>query len=160
MAVVAAFQHEAREILGGLVVPDDADGELAVDGIDAAGRELDILVPERVLDVLHGEPARRERIAVEPDAHGDLTAAEPDTRHAGQDAELIDHIALGVIRQLHLCPVGIGQMQPHQGVAVGVRLRHFGRIGLVRDVVQQAGHAVADVIGGAVDIAVEIEFDT
>ncbi len=64
MPVVTTFEHEAREILGGLVVADDADGELAVDGIDAARRELDVFAPQRVLDVLHGEAAGRERIAV------------------------------------------------------------------------------------------------
>ena len=51
--------------------------------LDAAGGQLDVLGAQRVLDVLHRELARRERLAIEPDAHRVATlAADADLRDA------------------------------------------------------------------------------
>ena len=55
---------------------------------DAAGRHVDVLLPQRVDDVAGRQLARREPDRVEPDAHRVLALAEDlhvgDTRHAFQ----------------------------------------------------------------------------
>src|SRR5690606_10634636 len=51
------------------------------------------------------------------------------------------------------------ERQPHHRVGVGVRLLDLGRIGFLGQVVYHARDAVAHVIGGGVDIAVEVELD-
>ena len=45
------------------------------------------------------------------------------------------------------------QVQVHHGSAKGVHLRNFRRVGLGGQLVHDAGNAVANVIGGPVDIA-------
>ena len=49
----------------------EADVEEAAAGLDLAGGKLDIVASERVLDIGHGQVARRHGPAVEPDTDGE-----------------------------------------------------------------------------------------
>ena len=51
-------------------------GELALRALDAAGRHLDVLAAERVLDVLRRQVVGGEPLGIEPDAHGISPLAE------------------------------------------------------------------------------------
>ena len=75
LVVGAAADDQAGELLGRPQSRVGAQRELPLLGLDAAGRQLDVLAAQGVLDVLHGEPARRQALAVEPDAHGVLPRA-------------------------------------------------------------------------------------
>ena len=69
MPVRAARDHEVAEVLLGLEADHRAQRELARPRFEPPGRQLDVLAPQRVLDVGDGELARRERLAIDPDAH-------------------------------------------------------------------------------------------
>ncbi len=66
--------HDRLELLGRLQVRERQHRELALVALDAAGRDLHVLAPERFLHVLHGEAVGRELGAVDPDAHRDAGA--------------------------------------------------------------------------------------
>ena len=60
-------------------------GELALLALDAARRHLDVLAPERVLDVLRRQLVGGEALRIEPDAHRIFALAEEThVGHAGQ----------------------------------------------------------------------------
>ncbi len=136
----------------------DPHRELPVDGLDAAGGQFDVFGAQRGLDIGHRQPACRQRAAVEPDPHGiGLIAADPHPRDAVEHREAVHQIAAGIVGQLrHGHPVA-GQVQPHDDVFVAVDLLDVRRLGLHRELIQDAGDAVADVVGGAVDVAVDVE---
>src|SRR5690606_3637760 len=107
-----------------------------------------------------GETTRRQGLAIEPDTHGiDLLPADPHPRHAALDGEAIDQVTPGVIRELRHGHSVAGQVEPHDDVFVAVDLLDLGRIGLVRQVVEDARDAVAYIVCRRIDVAVDLELD-
>ncbi len=75
--------------------------ELAIRAFDAPRRQLDVLRPERVLDVLNGEIERRQPLPVDPDAHGIAPLAEDlDVGHTLEVLDAIDDEAVDVVGDL------------------------------------------------------------
>ena len=69
-------------------------------GSDAAGRDLGVLLVERVDDVADVEALLLELLRVQPDAHRILPLAEDaDLRDAGRAGQVIDDVELGVVAQ-------------------------------------------------------------
>ena len=110
-----------------------AQRELARARLEAARGQLDVLAAQRVLDVGDRELARRERLAVDPDAHRVAAAADDaDARDAGHRRQPVDDVALGVVGELeHRHRVG-RERERHDGVGVRVGLDDLRRIGLGR----------------------------
>ncbi len=137
-----------------------AQRELARARLDPARGQLDVLAPQRVLDVGDRELARRERLPVDPDAHRVAAAADDaDARDAGHRRHAVDDVALGVVRELeHRHRVG-RERERHDGVGVRVGFHDLRRIGLGRQAAQHARDAVAHVVGRGVDVAVDVELD-
>ena len=103
VAALAAADDELTEIVRRVQPGVRAQRELALARLDAAGRQLDVLGAQRILDVLHGQLARGQRLAVEPHAHGIAAlAADADLRHAAHHRETVDQVALRVVGQLEL----------------------------------------------------------
>ncbi len=73
---VGLLDDEIVELLGRLEVRLGQHGELALQAFDAARRHLDILAPERRLDVLRRQLVGGEPFGIEPDAHGIFAIAE------------------------------------------------------------------------------------
>ncbi len=107
VAVLALGERQAREVRRLAVAALDAQREVPVDGLEAACRQLDVLALERVLDVRDGEPAGRERRAVEPDAHRvALPATNAHARDAVERRQAVDDVAVGVVGQLERVHAG------------------------------------------------------
>ncbi len=67
---------------------------------DLAGRDLHVLLVDRVLDVERGQAEVGELVRVEPDAHGIAALAENlHVADAGQALQLIDDLQIGVVGQ-------------------------------------------------------------
>ena len=79
------LEHEIVELLRRLEVGLGQHGEFALHALDAAGRHVDILPAERVLDVLGREVVGGEPLGIEPDAHGIFALAEHG--HGGDPAQ-------------------------------------------------------------------------
>ncbi|MND99569.1 hypothetical protein D3C80_919560 [compost metagenome] len=142
------------------VVARDADRIVLLGRLQRAGRQFDVLAVQRVLDVGDRQAPRRHGPGVQPDAHGvALLAEDIHLSHAGHGGEAVDQIAAGVVGQLQ--PVHGGGAQEHDDDrrAVGIGLRHFRRIGLVRQAAQHARDAVAHIVGRVVDVAIQRELD-
>ncbi len=74
--------------------------ELALRRLDAPGRDLDVLAPQRVLHVLHRERVGRQPLAVDPQAHRVLALAADDHRgDPGQRLQSVGDVAVDVIRE-------------------------------------------------------------
>src|SRR5689334_24976871 len=80
------------------------DGELVGDRLrhrlsaDDAGRYLKILLADRLHDVARREPARRDLVGIEPDAHCVVAGAEhDDLARAGKSPQLIPNIERRVV---------------------------------------------------------------
>ncbi len=160
VAVVAAADRDLAEVLGALVAAGNADRELAVRRLDAAGRQLDVLGAERALDVARSDAGGREAVPPQPDPHRVAAAArEANAGHSRHRRELVDEVTLGVVGQFESVADRAREVQPVDDVAVRVDLDDLGRIDLVRQLLEYAGHAVADVVGGGVDVAADDELD-
>jgi hypothetical protein len=105
-------------------------------------------------DVRDGEGAGRERLAVDPDTHRCTPrAGNGGTRYAGDGGEAIDEVALYVVGDLKLRHlVGI-EAEEHHRLAVGIGLGDLRCISLGGQLGDHAPDAVADIVGGRVDIA-------
>ena len=67
---VGVLDDEVVELLGRAEVRLGQHGELALEALDAARWHLNILAPQRVLDVLRRELVGGQPFGIEPDAHG------------------------------------------------------------------------------------------
>ena len=137
-----------------------AHGELARGRLELAGRQLDVVAPQRLLDVIDREVARRHRAPVEPDADRIAPLAEDlDLRDALERRQPVEHEALDVVGDLGRAQPIAGDRDAHHRIGVAVAL---GDLRLV-DVVGQFGadprHRVPHVVGRLVDVPPGLELD-
>ena len=66
---VGTRHGQVGELLRRLELAQRAHRELPPVGLDPAGRNLDVPAPDSLLDVLHGESARRQLRGRQPDPH-------------------------------------------------------------------------------------------
>ena len=159
IAVAALGQGELGEIVGFGVIALHAQGEIAALRFDATGRQFDILAPQRRFDVRNGEAARRQGLAVEPDAHRvALSAADVDTRHAFDRRQAVGHVALGIVAQFERIHAIGAHVEPEYGIGVALDLRHLGRIGFFGESVLDATDRIAHVVGSGFYVAAQVEF--
>ncbi|MCW0450708.1 hypothetical protein NB706_003542 [Xanthomonas sacchari] len=98
VAVAALAERNRGEIRRCAVAALHAQGEVAVGRLQAAGRQFHVLAGQRVLHVGHGEVARGQLVAVQPDPHRiALAPAQAHLGHAIDAGEPIDHVAFGVV---------------------------------------------------------------
>jgi hypothetical protein len=160
VAVGAALDDQRGEILGARQAGARAQGELALRGLEAPGGQLDVLTPQRGGDVLGRDAARRHGLAVEPDAHRVAArAADLHARHALDHGEAVDEHALGDVGQLERAVAIAGEGEPHDRLRVAVGLGDLRRVRLGGQLRRDAPDAVAHVVRGLVDVAVERELD-
>ena len=106
---------------------------------DLAGRDLDVLFGQRVLDVHGGDAEIGEPVRIEPDAHRIAALAEDlHVAHAGQALQRIDDLQRGVIAQRDRIDgmVGRGQVDDEDEVRI---LLLDGHAGLIDDRRQRRG---------------------
>ena len=161
VAVGAALDDEVAEVLLGLEADHRAQRELARPRLEPARGQLDVLAPQRVLDVGDRELARRERLAVDPDSHRVAAGAlDADAGDTGHRRHAVDDVALGVVREIEHRHGIRRERERHDGVGVRVGLDDLRRISLRRQAAQDARDTVAHVVGRGVDVAVDVELDT
>ena len=125
-----------------------------------ARRQLDVLALERALDVRDREPARRERRAVEPDAHRvALPAGDAHARDAVERREPVDDVTVRVVGQLERVHPRRAHVEPDDHVGIRLGLLDLGRVRLLRHAVDDAADGVAHVVRRGLDVAVERELD-
>src|SRR5690606_19723588 len=135
-------------------------GEVAGGRLDAPGRQLHVLRAQGRFHVPGGDPARGHGVAVQPDAHRvALATAQLHPGHAVQRRQPVDHVAVGVVGQLHRVHHGGAHVEPDDDVCVGLDLGDLRRIGLVGQAVHHPADAVAHVVGRGLDVAGEVELD-
>ena len=110
-----------------------AQGELPLARFDAPRRQLDVLAPQRRLDIVDGELPRSQRLAIDPDTHR-ITAAAREARrgHAGQRTETVDDVAIDVLAQLERAALGAGEIDIDDWLGRVVHLGNLRRLGLLR----------------------------
>src|SRR5690606_30050723 len=149
-----------RELVGAGVVAGDAQDEVAVGRLDAAGAQLDVLGAQRGLDVGDGQPARGQPVAVQPYPHRvALAAAQAHLGHALQAGETVHQGARRVVGQLQLVHAGRAQVEPDDRVGIALDLGDLGRVRLFRHAVGDPADRVAHVVGGGLDVAAGVELD-
>ncbi len=100
IAIAALGQSEFGEVFGLLIIALHAQGEITILRFNASGRQLDVFATQRGLDIRHRQSARRQRLAIEPDAHRiALASADHDPGNALDGRQSILHITLGVVAQ-------------------------------------------------------------
>ena len=160
VAVLAAFESELAEVLGCFKCPVGADGEGAFAGFDGAGGEFDVFGDKGLLDIRDSKSARGEGAAVDPDAHcPGLVAAHLHAGHAVEHGEAVHQIPAGVVAEFGNRESVADEVEPKDDIVVGIDFLDFRRIGLLGEVVENGGDAVADVVRCGVDVAVGAEGD-
>ena len=160
IAALAARHDELAEILRGVQARVRAQRELAFERFDAAGGQLDVFRAQRGFDVLHGELARRERLAIQPHTHRVAArAGDAHVRDAVYHRERIDEIPLGVVRHFQLRARIAGEIEPHDGLRGRIDLRHLRRLGFFRKIGDDARHPIAYIVRRGFDVAIETELD-
>ncbi|MNQ56446.1 hypothetical protein D3C85_705680 [compost metagenome] len=152
--------RQLREVGRPRIGARHADRVVLLGGFQRTGGQFDVLVAQRRLDVVDGQAARGHGGGVQPDTHGvALLAEDIDLGHARHGGEAIHQIAVGIVRQLQTIHRRGTQEHDHDRLTVGVGLGHFRRVRLIRQTTLDARDAVAHVVGGVVDIAVQRELD-
>ena len=137
-----------------------AHGELSQVRVDTARRQFQILCPQRSLDIRHRQLARGQSAAVKPDAHGiHLATANADACDAVEYGKTVLQVAARIVGELRDIHVFAGKIEPHDDVIVAVILADVGGLGLYRQVIEDGGDPVAYIVGGIIDIPLDIELD-
>jgi hypothetical protein len=132
--------------------------ELALDAFDAAGGDFDVLFAQRVLDVGRRQVVRRQPLAVEPDAHGELAVAEDaHVGGAGQGLQARLDDAAGDVGDFQRRMLVGGKGHPDHRVGVGLDLGDHRFVDGLRQSGAHPGDTVAHVGGGRIGIALDLE---
>ena len=127
-----------------------------------AGRDLHVLLADRPNDVGRRQPARRQPIGIEPDAHAVLARAE-DLRaaDAGNARELVLHPQVGEVRQIQqvVALVGRDEVHDHDEVGRGLLGHDADALHFRRQPRQRLRHAVLHLHLRVVEIGAEREGD-
>ena len=128
---------------------------------EAAGRQLDVLVQQRVLDVGDRELARGQVLARQPHAHGVAArAVHAHVGHAVERRELVDQITLHVVGELEHVALRARDVQNStMGSAPLSTLVICGGSASSGSRPRHARQALAHVVGGGVEVAIERELD-
>ena len=155
---VGLLDDQVIELIRRAQVGLGENGELALLALDAAGRHLDILAPERGLDVLRRQLVGGEALRIEPNAHGIFAFAEQThLGNAGKRGELILDVALGIVGDLQRRMPVAEKCQMEDRLGVGLDLLDDRLVDFVRQPATHAADPVAHVCRGIVGIAVELE---
>ena len=129
-------------------------------GFDLAGRQLDVVLPQRLSDFLDRHAAPGHRVGVEPDPHrvGAL-AGKTDAGDALNGLEAVHHVAVGVIGQLRRGERLARHREADHRIALGVVLRDLGFLGGFGQVGGDRVDRRAHVRRGLIDVAPGVERD-
>jgi hypothetical protein len=153
-------QNQLIELRRFLQASPHAHTELPLGAFDPAGGHGDVLCPERVFDVLHGEEPRSESVGIQPDAHRiPPSAVEHDAGDAGQGRESILQLPLGKVGHFEFGMPIADQRQPHDAVGFAVLLHDQRRFNALRKQVLHSRHAVAHVVGRRIQVTRQREFE-
>ena len=157
---VLARDDDLFELLRGGEARIRLDRELALRGLDASPRQLDVLALDRGLDVLDGEAARSKRRSVDPDAHGKTAlAAEIDVGDARQGRQPVDVDAPQIVAELERIERRGRDADPKDRGGVVVDLADHGGFGAVGKPAGDARDRVAHVGSRRFGIAKNLELD-
>ena len=160
IAVAAAADDERAELLGRRERPVDPQRDVLLRRFEPPGGQLDILGPERVFDVGRGQAEGGEPLGLQPDPHRrPRLAADEDPGDAVDRGEAVEQVAVDPVGQLQPRPARLGDDQEHDRRRVGIDLADHRRLDLGRQVAGRGADPVADVVGGAVDVAAGGELD-
>jgi hypothetical protein len=86
-------------------------------------------------------------------------AADEHLRDAFHDGEAIEDVAIDEVGQLQHVALGARDIDPHDRLGARIDLGDLGRLGLFGQVVEHARDAIANIVGGAIDVATQAELD-
>ena len=136
------------------------DGHLAVEILNAAAGQLDILLVQRAFDVEHRDATGRHFFRIEPEPHGEaLFAGDPDAGDALDDLEAVLDLHFGKASEFERRVARAVQTEPDNRECVRFLLGNDGLANVQRQVAAHARDAVAHVLRAQVDVTREIELD-
>jgi len=160
VAVSTALDHQSGKVLRRVVHAADAGAEIAPVGLDAPGGQLDILGAQGILNIVDGKLPGRQLAAVEIDAHGVFAlAAHNHQSHSVHHRQPVDNHPAGVIGQLQFIEVIAGEVEPHDGIGIGIGLAHprcVNRLGQLR---HDAANGLLHIVDRRLHIALDLEFN-
>src|SRR6266571_4376376 len=131
----------------GLAVQDIENAIVSRNVEIPAGRNLDVARDDCVFDVLHREPARRQRLRLDPDAHRVAPLAEDGrAADARQTLQPRLHQPVRDVGQLHQVVVVARQREPEERLCVGRLLGDHRLEHVDRQAPADARHLVAHVL--------------
>ena len=137
--------------------PGGAQGELAVGRGDVAAGHVGVLCGDGVAHRGDRQAVGIEPVGVDPHVHGSREAAlERHLADARRPLETDAHDFVGNLGQLAHGARARDRDDDHR-LRVAVELRDHRRVGVFGKVAHRARHAVAHVLRGEIDLAVEIE---
>ena len=154
------LDDELIVLFGRLEFAAGLDGHLAVEVLNAAAGQLDILLVQRAFDVEHRDAAGRHFFRIEPEPHGEaLFAGDPDAGDALDDLEAVLDLHFGKASEFERRVARAVQPEPDNGEGVRFLLGNDGLANVQRQVAAHARDAVAHVLRAQVNGAREIELD-
>src|SRR5712692_989147 len=144
-----ASHGQFAELPRGLELTQRTNRELAPRRFDAARWDFDIARDDRILDVLHGEPTRRQGVGLYPDPH--RVAPLPEDAGAADAREALQpclHEPIGDVGELHQVVVVAAERQPEEWLRVGRLLRDHGLEHIHGETAAHPRHLVAHVLRG------------
>jgi hypothetical protein len=127
---------------------------------DHAGRDLHVLLADRVHDVAGGQVARSDLLRVEPDAHRVVARTEQlDVAHAGDARQLVLDVQGGVVAQVQVVIAAVRRIQVdhHRDVGRALDRGDADLAHLFRQARQRALDAVLHGRFGLLDVGADLE---
>jgi hypothetical protein len=151
---------EVVELLGRLQFATGLNRHLAVEVLDPAARQFNVLFVESPLNVQDGDLPRGHFFGIEPETHGEtLLAADDDRRDTWHALEARLDLTFGHGRELQgRIPIAV-QGDPDDRLRVGILFGDDRLADILGQVAAHPGDTIPHVLRRNVDVAREVELD-
>ena len=158
-AVAPVREHDAIEVVDVLDAAHRSEGDFRRTGNEASARNFDVLPDDSITHLIDRESVCVEAVGIEQQLDFAFPLAlEGDRADALQRLEVLLDLLVDDFRDLFLVARPIdGEHQ--NGLRIGVHFLDHRRLGVARELVDDGGDFVADVLSGRLDVALEREID-
>ena len=152
--------QEIAEFLRGFEFAQTADREFCIGSLDSSRWQVNIFPLQGLHHFGDGEVSRTQSAIVNPNTHRIATLTrDHDVRNPRQPFKAGLDLFLGDRGQLNLIvPIAV-QGKPHNGPRICVAFCDQWLFCILRQIPSRSGHAISNVTGGGLNIAVEIELN-
>ncbi len=154
------LDNDSGKFFGSSQFATSANGELPSLPFDPSRRNFRVFAADSIFDIIGGQLMRRHSLSIEPDPHSIAAfAADEDRGYSRKTLDSFFENTVGEVGQFQSRMTRGIKSQPDNRLGVGINFTDNRVIGFTRQNSPNTGNALANIIGGFIDITAQFKLN-